>query len=83
MYEPRPVLLHAMLAFSVRLSRASDRRAHLAAPRIPGAPAAAARDEVQPVGEDRRRRGDLRAAAKPPQLTAGLRIVAAHEWTRW
>ena len=43
---------------------------------------AAAGDDVQAAGEDRRRRGDLRAAAKLPQLAPGLRIVAADEIRR-
>ena len=43
---------------------------------------AAARHDVQTVREDRRRRGELRAATETPQLAAGLRIVATHEVRR-
>ena len=83
MYEPRPVLLHDHLrVFGGALrqrqvaARAGPHREHRPLRR------ASARDDVQSVGEDRRRRRDLRAAAKLPQLAAGLRIVAAHEIRR-
>ena len=74
MYEPRPVLLHSTCALD------DCPAASVMSPAAPGRDRedrplgrAAAGDDDGVAGEDRRRRGDLRAAAEPPALRAGVR----------
>jgi hypothetical protein len=82
MYEPRPRLLQATASLLVRSPSVMSPRADGTHGEDWPLGRAPARDDEQPVGEDRRRRRDLRAAAEPPELRPRPRIVPADEVRR-